>query len=397
MSLFLDGTCGKRGPKRKVRECLLCCEETLDPVICPTHTNDSCYCCTCIAQIWVESGRQVPQCDECGKYASNAMVRAALSRRDEVHRTNFATKFDRHQRFLHGDSELPVEGYHKKMCVCHNPPCKGTVSQSGKWITFRPAFKVPKVAWNAEKLDYCVTSRSMGHHLPICATCLAPAASNHIDLESPCHTCTSQTAQARMFTPLHHYINTLAGAKGHWTVPIRAHQVSVYNLLRHIYWILEDPNLFVQCPVDGTNLEHGDDCYELTCSTCKITKICFVCGRAEVTGMHGALVDHYGEDPTLQCCRYSNMYKWRLRKTDETCVDINYPCSSDCTSLDQRCDVAAHNIWQSYFTEWRRINWLVAFLREIPGNTSLVQMANMHPKVTKSKFVQVFTEFVSSI
>lgn len=397
MALFLDGTCAKRGPKRKVRECLLCCMDTLDPVICPAHSQDSCYCLHCIAKMWIDNGRKIPQCEECDKRVPNGIVRASLNRYDDVHRTDFVTRFDQHQIFLYGDAELPVEGYCKKVCVCHDPPCKGTTTFSGNWVTFRPGFKVPKTSWITDKGCYTVIPGKRVQHPPICARCFAPAPPGQIDLGAPCGVCASQSTQAVTFAPLHHYINPLAGAKGQWTMPLRVHQVSTYNLMLHMYWILEDPNLFVRCPVDGTILEHGVDCHELSCFTCKMTKICFVCGHAKITGADGALIDHYGANPNHHCCRYPDMYRWRVAHTDGTTTQIPCPCSAECTTVEWRCDVEDHQTWRSYYTEWRRMCWLVAFLREIPGNHFLVQIGMKHLNVTRSKFVHIFTNYVNSI
>lgn len=396
MALFLDGSPDSRPVKRKSRECLICAETILDEPTCPKHVGASSYCGACIARTWIENGRVHPTCQVCCRPVSFGTTREALVRYDARRNTTYASQFDKHQVFLNGDVELPTEGYNKKTCVCHDPPCKGTVTPNGLWVTFKAALVVPQVHWDETR--YKASGKKCKAHLPICACCLAPASSRSADLTQPCAHC-GVGAQRVAFLPLYHYIDPLAGAKGQWGMPRRVHQVSRHDLIRHLYWILEDPNLFVRCPVDGTILEHGNECHELMCPTCKLTRICYVCGRAEVTGPDGVLVDHYGGNPCDRCLRYPSMYKWsQITKGGDTPTALSYPCTDACVGLASRCQHADHRLWYTYFMSWRRMSWLVAYLREAARpHYFLIAIAKRHPAVARSVFAQYFVANFGSL
>ena len=391
MSRFLDGTGTRRGPKRKVRECLVCCEDTLDPVVCAAHSSESSYCNTCIAKMWVSSGRQPPKCQVCNKEACAPQICNALLMHDTKHGTSYMAQYQKHQTFLHGDNELPIDGLLKRMCVCHDPPCKGRLSANQEWITFKPTLKVKKTLWHPSQTRYIQIPDTSARHRPICAHCLAPAPTVNHNLNEPCILCQLRTDQALEYKTLHHYINPLAGAKGSWCMPKRLHQVSQHDLLRHLWFILEDQDLFMRCPIDGTVLEHGTACHELTCPTCKLVKMCFCCGRVEVVGVEGAMIDHF-EAADSMCMRYPDQYTWTLYKTGAEPHVITCPCTEACTNLSGRCEQKEHALWRKFYKSYRRMRWLVSYIKEMPFHIAfmLFRMAMDHPTVVNSPFKPQF-------
>jgi len=389
MSRFLDGTCARRGPKRKCRTCLVCDEGTTDPAICTQHTSNSVFCAACVAGMWTQSGRRIPSCQTCGKKATDTFMKTSLQAHDTQSGTHLVDSYTGHRRFLDGDVELPIDGLEKRVCACHDPPCKGTVSADGNWIVFRPSMKVCNTAWSNDQRRYLDVG-GVASHKPVCAHCLAPSSTKSVD--HPCMSCMARGLQSTEFATLCHYISPNAGAKGQWGMPLRAHHVSHHDYQRHLYWILEDPDLFVRCPVDGTVLEHGVDCHELTCPTCKITKFCYCCGRAEVVGEEGAILDHFTTASLFTCPRYRDC-AWNIKGGSP----IECPCTQDCTNMEGRCDMSEHKPWRDLYQQFRRMRWLCAYLQEVPLPIKfhLILAAQSHHALGQNGFRMAFLTLFS--
>ncbi len=383
MAWFREGGLAPRASKRKSRECVLCCEQTTNPIICAKHPTDSVYCDTCACQWWIQLHRELPACHECHKQMTISAMRAALCACDVNTGSSHVAQFDSHQIFLNGDPELPTEGWNRRVCVCHNPPCKGLVSANLKWIVFRSNFKVPKSQWNLPEMRYVELPGPTTRHPPICAHCLRPAPTTTIDVDTDCLYCLSGSHVQPQFATLQYYINPLAGAGNVWRMPPRSHQLSIDDLARHLFFLLEDPNLYVVCPIDGTTLEHGDACHELTCPTCNRVKLCFCCGRTELVGKTGAILDHYGVNAG-QCTRYPRSYIWMVDN-----AQIMYPCTDTCANLHHRCDIESHQQWAAYYRWHRRTQWVVNFFYEIDTRFAsyLYNLLLNHPAYHCNPFV----------
>lgn len=387
MAHFLDGRARVRGAKRKKRPCLVCENYTDNAVVCALHPEESAYCAECIAGMWTTCGRMTPQCTTCGKSMDDSLVRKALTLQDREDGTDHVRRFDQHEQFLHGDSELPLEGWKHRVCACHTPACKGAVSSNLKWIVFRSTFKAPRVVWTPESARFERVTGASARHPPVCAHCLMPGPGTHTSLAAECVHCVKENNQSKLFSSLRHYIDPLAGAHGQWRMPKRSHELSWHALRAHLFWILEDVDLFVRCPVDGTVLGHGADCHELTCPTCKLTRACFVCGRTELTGVDGAILDHFGPGPR-QCQRYPKSHAWLMNGTEYL-----YPCTDACDSLDSPCAISDHKVWRDLYQMWRRTRWVEEFVLELPNWVArgLVEVLKTHEGYKKNCFQYTWT------
>lgn len=360
--------------------------------MCTRHPDDSVYCAKCVKSMWTASHREIPACESCGKKMNEDHWREILlargSRETSVVTVN---QFDQHLRFLNGDPEIPMDSWNHRICACHDPPCQGSISKNGNWIIFRATFKVPVSVWNADQSRYIYDKSSLKRHSLVCAHCLRPSlnANQHVDGE--CIYCLVGCVESKRFAVLRHYINPLAGAHGQWRMPIRVHELSEWALRKHLYFLLEDPHLFLVCPIDGTILEHGTACHEMTCPTCNLVKLCFCCGRAEVVGRSGAMIDHFG-DLSFQCRRYPSMYKWMI----DDGTTILYPCSDECTNLGQRCDIEDHQEWYSLYHEYRRARWVERYFLELPlsAATRLFVLLGRHPAWGKNRFRSLWHDLI---
>lgn len=380
---------------------MVCCHDTTDPVVCTRHSGDSVYCQECVARLWIESGHQQAHCEHsgCSKQISDTRLRMALARYDDKHRTHYVANFDRYQTFRHGDPELPTDGLEKRVCACHSPQYKGTVSKNREWILFQPSVKVSQVCFNPTQHRFQIlSSRANIKHPPVCVHCRFPHPTpSTFDVNVPCMRCNGGEENMPPFSRAHHYVPPHTGARDTWQLPVWMHTVSLWDLEQYLYHLLEDPELHVRCPIDGTLLEHGSDCHELTCPTCNIVKACYCCGRFECVGPDGAMLDHFAGLEHGQCCRYPFQYSWSIKSGDEVAT-IEFLCTSQCTSLRNRCDMPAHQTWHMYYKWWRRTCWVHEFICDLSFIQSAYLCAKLkqHPRFFQNPFKAKWTLLIET-